>query len=110
MKATVVVLLDAAKTKAAVIWFDETKHHAPVLINKLEGDRVSKMIDFAVQRKIALITNTRICESLHKNAKSRTIIPEKYFLDVAEILVVVMKSDGTKAVITNQLLDEIKML
>ena len=110
MKATVVVLLDEAKMKAVVIWFDETKHHAPVLINKFEDEKVSKMINFADQREIALITNTRICESLHKNAKSRTIIPEKYFLDVAEILVVVMKSDGAKADINNQLLDEIKKI
>lgn len=36
MKATLVVLINGDKTKASVIWFDGTKHHTPVLLNKLK--------------------------------------------------------------------------
>ncbi len=106
MKATLVVLINGDKTKASVIWFDGTQHHAPVLLNKLKDEKVPRIIDYAKQQEICVMENTRLCEALYENAISHSIIPEKFFADVAEILAFVIKSDCTKAVITDTFLSE----
>lgn len=104
------ILSDTEKKQAIAIVYDETKHHAPVVIAKRENTVAINMLDTAQKHGVKIIYDNDLMQSLYYESNINSVIPENLFAPIAEIISKMIKSGETKNLINFELYEEIMII
>ncbi|MDD3595207.1 EscU/YscU/HrcU family type III secretion system export apparatus switch protein [Sulfuricurvum sp.] len=105
-----IVVCDQIKRRAIAIVYDETKHHAPVILTKRGEEDALKIIALAESYGITVIYDDDLSVALYDQCGNNRVIPETLFAPIAEILATVIKQGSNKKIKNLKLYEDIMTL
>ncbi|MBF8246913.1 MAG: EscU/YscU/HrcU family type III secretion system export apparatus switch protein [Rickettsia sp.] len=78
---------------AILIKYDKRKLPVPLCLSKSKNLLAKFVKKLAIENKIPIVENPILAQKLYKDLKENHVIPEKYFKEIAKILVHIMYKD-----------------
>jgi type III secretion system FlhB-like substrate exporter len=105
-----IVVCDQIKRRAIALVYDETKHHAPVILTKRVEEDALKIVTVAETYGITVICDDGLSAALYDLCGNNRVIPETLFAPIAEMLAKVIKQGGEKKIQNLKLYEDTIML
>lgn len=104
MHLHIAILTDKTRSRSLVIFFDETKHLAPIIIAKTKKIKTLILYKIAKKYSIQVFRNNDLFHSLNRSILIDKPIQKSHYSDIADIIINSAKAGGKFKEIPEELL------